>query len=113
MLRDFAAGDVRERGTIGYFKQTVFPANGLGDKQPPERLVGMNQRHAKRIGKVLLGEWKLDASVLDQSGFLGPRKKMQEEIGRALKRRPAAEAQKMLVDKLLLASREPGDIEGQ
>jgi len=113
MLRHFASGNVREGGTIGYFKQAVFPADGLGDEQPLERLVGVNQRHAECIGKVLLGKWKLDASVLDQSGFLGPRKKMQEKIGRAFKCRPAAEAQKMLINKLLLASGEPGDIEGQ
>jgi hypothetical protein len=38
---------------------------------------------------------------------------MQEQIGRALQRRAAAEAQKMLVDELLLACGKPGDIESQ
>jgi HD-like signal output (HDOD) protein len=73
----------------------------------------VNKRHPERIGKMLLGEWKLDASVLHQASFFRSRKKMQEQIGRALQRRTAAEAQKMLVDKLLLARRKPGDIESQ
>jgi hypothetical protein len=71
---DFTARNARERCPIDDFKQAVFPANGLGDEQPLERLVGVNKRHSERVGKMLLGEWELDASVLDQAGFFRARK---------------------------------------
>jgi hypothetical protein len=32
MFWDFTAGNARERCPIDYFKQAVFPANGLGNE---------------------------------------------------------------------------------
>ena len=73
----------------------------------------MHERHSKRVGYVLLGEWKLDARVLDQARFLSAREEVQEQERGPLKRGASAETDEMLVDELLFARREPGDIERQ
>ena len=62
---------------------------------------------------MLLGEGKLNGAVLDQPGLLRTHEKMQQQIGGTFERSTTAETDQMFVDELLLARREPSDIEGQ
>src|SRR5262245_16410529 len=62
---------------------------------------------------MLLREWKLDASVLYQTGLLRPHKQVQKQIGCTLKRRAATKTHKMFIDKLLLACGKPRYVERQ
>lgn len=73
VLTDTAAANLHERCAIENLKYAIFPANRLRQKQPLECLVRVHERHSKRVGYVLLGEWKLDARILDQTCLLGTR----------------------------------------
>src|SRR6185312_9072574 len=107
------AGNANERGAVDHFKHAVLPAHGLGGEKAPQRLVGMDQRHAERIGEMLLREGKLNGAVLDQPRLLGTDEQMQQQICDALQRGAAAEADQIFVDQLLFARGEPGDVEGK
>ena len=113
MRSNVTAGNAGKRSAVNHFKNAILPANHLGEEQSLERLIGVHQRHAERVGQVLLREWKLDNSVLDQAGLLRPDKQMQQQIGSALKRGPATQAHEMFIDELLLARRKPGDVKRQ
>ena len=110
MRSNVTAGDVGKRSAVNHFKHAILPTNRLAKEQSLERLIGVHQRHAEGVGQVLLREWKLDTSVLDQAGLLRPDKQMQEQIGSALKRGPATQAHEMFIDELLLACRKPRDV---
>ena len=75
---DGAAGDLHESRTIEHLEYPIFPADHLRQKEPLECLVRVHERHSKCVGYVLLGEWKLDARILDQTRFLSAREEMQE-----------------------------------
>src|SRR5665213_924924 len=112
LVRIFA-GDLGQRGAVDHLEHTVFPADGVRRKKPLERLVGMHQRHAERISEMLLRKRELDRAVFGQARFLGTHEQMQQEIGGAFQRGAPAEAAEIFVDQLLLASRQPGDVEGK
>lgn len=76
-LGEVAPGDPGQRCTVDHFEDAVFPANRLAYEQTLEGLVGVHERHSQRVGKVLLGEWKLDATILDQARLFCPREQMQ------------------------------------
>src|SRR4029077_5093411 len=84
-LSNVTTSDGGKRWTVNHFKHAVLPTNRLADVQPLECLVGVYQGIAKRIGKMQLCEWKLDASIFDQAGLFRPHKQMQEQIGSAFK----------------------------
>jgi len=69
-LGDVAPGDTGQRCMVDHFKDAVFPTNRLAHEQTLEGLVGVHERHSQRVGKVLLSEWKLDATILDQARLL-------------------------------------------
>jgi hypothetical protein len=103
MRSNVTAGNAGKRSAVNHLKNAILPANHLREEQSLERLIGVHQRHAERVGQVLLREWKLDTSVLDQAGLLRPDKQIQEQIGSALKRGPATQAHEVFIDELLLA----------
>jgi hypothetical protein len=113
VLGDIAAGEADKGVTVEQFKYAVFPANRPADVQAPECLVCVDQRHAKRVSEMLLREWKLDTSVFDQPALFGAHVQVQQQIGGALERRATAEADQILVDKLLFARSEPRNIKSQ
>src|SRR5690242_3850916 len=113
MLIDIGAGDGRQCLAIGYLEYTIFPPHRLGQEKASERLVRVHERHSERVGEMLLREWKLDRAVLDQTCFFGAHVEMQQQVRRTLERRAPSKAHKVLVDKLLLARGEPGDVKGQ
>jgi len=113
VLTDTATGNVLERRAIENLEYAIFPANRLRQKQPLERLIRVNERHSKRVGYVLLGEWKLDARILDQACLLGTQKEMQKQKCGPLKRGASTETNEMLVNELFFARGEPSDVERQ
>src|SRR4029077_17931490 len=112
-LANVAAGHGGQRRTIDHFKDAVFPANRLAHEEALERLVGVHQRHSQGVGEMLLGEGKLNGAVIDQPGLLRTHEKMQQQIGGTLECGTTAETDQMFVDELLLARREPRDVESQ
>ena len=75
--RDVTSRNPGERRAIDHFEYAVLPANCLADEQPLQRLVGVNQRHAERVGKMLLREGKLNDPIFHQGQFLGAHEQMQ------------------------------------
>ena len=52
-----------QRGPVEHLEDTVFPAGRLAREQTFERLVRVHQRHAERLGKMLLREGKTGMRV--------------------------------------------------
>src|SRR5579862_176120 len=59
-LRHVVAGNAGKRGAVDQFENAILPAHRFGGKQTAQCLIGVHQRHAERVGEVLLGKRKLD-----------------------------------------------------
>jgi hypothetical protein len=81
MLKDVVASNAGKRRTVDHFEDAAFPTNCPGNEQAFESLVGVHRGHAECIGEMLLGERKLNGSVLDQARFLRAREQVQQQIG--------------------------------
>src|SRR6266480_3585463 len=95
--RNIVLRDFRKRVAIHHLERLVFPTQGFRGGQALERLVGVDKRHAKRVGDMLLSKRELSDVAFRKTDLLGAHKQMKQQIGDALERGAPADAQKMLV----------------
>ncbi|MNL44297.1 hypothetical protein D3C87_1668630 [compost metagenome] len=73
----------------------------------------MDDRKAERIGHVLLRDRDRHAAAVKEVQCLGALIEKGDEIGGALQRRPAADAQEVLIEDSLFARGDPGQVVGE
>jgi hypothetical protein len=64
-------GNRDEGVAIDHFEDAVFPPHGFRCQQPAQGLVGMDERHAERVGEMLLGEREWHLVLGGQPQLLG------------------------------------------
>ena len=113
MRNDVASGHARERRTINHFEHAVLPANRLASNRRLSVLLVCTSDIPRVSARCcwVNGNW-ITAS-LTRPASSARTNRCSKQIGGALERSTAAKTDQMLVDELLLARREPGDIERQ
>src|SRR6185312_11278935 len=98
---NIAAGDFGKAAAIEDIKDPILPPHRARRMKTLQRLVGVDERHAERVGEVLLRERKLDRVSVCQPDLPGAYVEVQQDVGGPFERGALAERDKMLVDQLL------------
>jgi hypothetical protein len=63
--------DALKYARIGQGQRSIGACELAHAPQPRQGLVGVNERHAERVGDVLLGEREVECLILDKAQCLG------------------------------------------